>query len=786
MISKICKRCGEEFIPKSSRQEYCKKEIELVCPVCGDTYIGCCQPNNPTTCSKSECKKQAAVIGAKNKTKICRVCGKPFTPNSTRQLDCNRPITRTCVICGKEFTAKCSLNDKTKTCSKECLVEYTHQQQVAGYANETRICELCGKPFTPTNNTQRICNADHFMKCVICGKEFKIDTSKNKEDWPKTCSKECANKLRFQNGNPFQSEESRAKARQHYFEKTGYAHPMQNPEVIQKLKITMKERYGDTPYQRSEEYRNKTIKTNLAKYGTEWALQSEIVKDKVKQTVMSHYGVDNVFKSPEVRETYKQNYLRNTGYEHPAQNPEVQKKAQSTNLARYGVKYAIVSKETRDKTRQTIRKKYGVDNAMKNSSVVDKVKATNLARYGSTSFIGSKLGRQALVNYHRSRYNVDYNSQTRNWKSTRIKDPSKVDNWVKFISNPDSVLCEFDHKPSMNELQDYTGATVTSISAWVKRLHLEDRIKYTLSTMEDDVCKFLDSLGVSFNRHRRDIIKPYELDIYLPDFRVAIECNPTATHNSSIPFYDCDSPISPSYHKMKTDLCIQEGIQLFHLFGYEWEYKKDIMKSMLSNILGKSSDKIYARNTKVVELDPVICYSFLDKNHRQGRAYSAVKLGLIHEDEIVAVMTFGKPRRTIGDGRYDWELVRFCNKLNTNVVGGASKLFQYFIKRYRNTNSIVSFSDRAHTTGNLYRKLGFSEIRSSDPGYVWVDTRTDVAYNRINAQKQNLKQFLHDETIDLSKTEKQIMEEHEFVQVFDSGTTTWEYHKQHTGFDNAD
>ena len=57
-------------------------------------------------------------------------------------------------------------------------------------------------------------------------------------------------------------------------------------------------------------------------------------------------------------------------------------------------------------------------------------------------------------------------------------------------------------------------------------------------------------------------------------------------------------------------------------------------------------------------------------------------------------------------------------------------------------------------------KLGFTEFRRSDPGYVWVDLYTDRAYNRYNTQKQNIRKFLHDDTIDLSKSEKKIMEEH--------------------------
>lgn len=141
-------------------------------------------------------------------------------------------------------------------------------------------------------------------------------------------------------------------------------------------------------------------------------------------------------------------------------------------------------------------------------------------------------------------------------------------------------------------------------------------------------------------------------------------------------------------------------------------------------------------------------------------------------------MTFSRMRNTIGTDGTDladcWELVRFCNSKNTVVVGGASKLFKYFIKIYK-PKRIRSFSDRAHTSGKLYENLKFVKLRVSDPGYVWVKLNSDKAYSRLNAQKQNIKKFLQDDTIDLSKTETQIMIEHKFVQVFDSGTILWEW-----------
>ena len=69
---------------------------------------------------------------------------------------------------------------------------------------EKKICKLCGKEFVPDRKHLSICSDKHFRNCIVCGKEFEVirKPGQNIADMPKTCSKECANKLRFKNGNP--------------------------------------------------------------------------------------------------------------------------------------------------------------------------------------------------------------------------------------------------------------------------------------------------------------------------------------------------------------------------------------------------------------------------------------------------------------------------------------------------------------------------------------------------------------------------------------------------------
>ncbi|MBR4316253.1 MAG: hypothetical protein IKP65_04695 [Alphaproteobacteria bacterium] len=93
----------------------------------------------------------------------------------------------------------------------------------------------------------------------------------------------------------------------------------------------------------------------------------------------------------------------------------------------------------------------------------------------------------------------------------------------------------------------------------------------------------------------------------------------------------------------------------------------------------------------------------------QGKDNSSIKLGLFHENELVSVMTFGKPRF---NKNYQYELIRFASKLGYQIIGGASKLLTCFINQYH-PESIISYADRRYSNGELYEAIGFELIGKS-------------------------------------------------------------------------
>ena len=658
-----------------------------------------------------------------NLIRVCKICGRKYHPNSSRQQCCNLPTDKTCPICGKVYQVLCKPKLTQQTCSKKCSDELIIRNRIASAAKLIKVCKACGKPFTPKSARDVYCQEKHYRNCDVCGKEYEYDP--RCRNLVKTCSTECRYVLA---SNSRDIEASMKSLRKSLIEKYGVENASQIPGVMDKVKRTNLKKYGVEWFTQTPEYLEKTKETALRKYGAEHHMSSPEFIQKRIDKLKSDQGVENVFQLEEIKEKSKQTIKDRYGYEYISQVPEIQEKVKNTNFKRYGVKHAMLLEEFKEKARETSRKLYG----------------------------------------------RDYKKQM------CIQD---IDNWYAFIRDPRTYISgHYAGYPRSEELAKDLGVDVSTVDEYLKRPNAQDCISKARSLMENELVDFIRSLDsdIKIIHNDKTQIRPHELDLYMPDYKFAIECNPTCTHNSSF----CDpwggTPKNRKYHQQKTEECDEKGIFLFHIFGYEWEYNKDIILSMITNILGKNPIKIYARNCDIREVSYKDARKFLNENHRQGNTNSQIRLGLYEDDRLVSIMTFGKFRSTLGTGNEDlsdcWELSRFCSLKYTTVIGGAEKLFKYFVNKFKSTR-IRSFSDRSHTRGTIYTTLGFHEIRRSEPNYVWVDIKTDKGYHRANAQKKNLHRFLKDPSIDLSKTEVKIMNEHKFAQVFDSGTITWEWNK---------
>lgn len=280
-----------------------------------------------------------------------------------------------------------------------------------------------------------------------------------------------------------------------------------------------------------------------------------------------------------------------------------------------------------------------------------------------------------------------------------------------------------------------------------------------VSKPEQKLTSLLNDANITVINNIKNIIPPLELDLYLPDFNLAIEYNGIFWHSELM-------GKTNSYHLHKTTECNKKDVRLIHIFESEWILKPDIVQSRLKTLIGLNN-KIYARNCQIKNIANKESSEFLDANHIQGNCNAKIRLGLFYQNELVGVMTFGKSRFA---RKAEWELLRFCSKLNTTIVGGASKLFKNFVNTHRPSN-IISYSDRRWNTGKLYDTLGFVFSHHSKPNYFYFNKNSLILETRHKYQKHKLCHLLN--TFDASLTEWENMKNNKYNRIWDCGNSVW-------------
>lgn len=463
-----------------------------------------------------------------------------------------------------------------------------------------------------------------------------------------------------------------------------------------------------------------------------------------KKCSLEHNKVENNLKR-------KNTNIEKYGCENPLSNKEVREKISKTTIEKYGMKVSPKSlakiKERASNFitigRETIKEKYGVDNAILIDGIITKRSKSNIEKYGSNYFPNSRKKELPII---------------KGIEVVEVINPSIED---KELYPHKNDIIKF--KCICGNVEEHPYETYKfRIRNFATPCSICSNIKDNISKAENDLVQFFKDQNITVESNTRNIIPPKELDIYLPEYNIAIEYNGLYWHSE-------ERGRDKNYHLNKTNECSKKGIKLIHIFEDEWIYKKEIVKSRLNSYLGKS-DIIYARKTKLELITSKDAMIFCNENHIQGGVNSKINLGLKYNNELVSVMTFSKVNSSRGKQDIEYELVRFCNKLNTTVVGGASKLFSYFVKNY-SPNEILSYSNNRWSGGDLYSILGFKNEGNTSPGYWYI--KNNKRYHRYNFTKHKLVEMGHDK----NKSESEIMRELGYSKIWDCGNAKWKWEK---------
>ena len=253
--------------------------------------------------------------------------------------------------------------------------------------------------------------------------------------------------------------------------------------------------------------------------------------------------------------------------------------------------------------------------------------------------------------------------------------------------------------------------------------------------------------------------KKYEIDIFLPDLKLGIECNGLWWHSEL--YRD------KNYHIEKKKYFEKIGIEILNIWEDDWKFKKDIIKSRLKSKLNILENKIGARKCQIKYLNKSESKLFLDKNHIQGFCISKINIGLLYNNEILSIATFGSARRNLGKKSKisEYELLRFCNKNNVLVMGALSKILNFFIKEY-SPEKIFSYCDYSCYDGRSYIKSGFKYEKNTIPNYWYFQKDIGIRLNRWRFRKD----LLVKKGYDVNKTEIEIMKNIGYYRIWDCGS----------------
>lgn len=155
-----------------------------------------------------------------------------------------------------------------------------------------------------------------------------------------------------------------------------------------------------------------------------------------------------------------------------------------------------------------------------------------------------------------------------------------------------------------------------------------------------------------------------------------------------------------------------------------WRYQTQKVQSKLRSLLQKTI-KIHGRSTKIVSIDNAVLTLFLKENHLNVPLKAKYKYGLMHDEELVAVMSFskGRPMPRRGTMYQSFELLRYCSLLNITVVGGFGKLLNHFIKRVK-PDDVMTYIDADWSGGESLSRFGFVCQGKTAPQQFLLDLRT--------------------------------------------------------------
>lgn len=513
--------------------------------------------------------------------------------------------------------------------------------------------------------------------------------------------------------------------------------------------------------------REYTKRCNIEKYGVDHPMKSESIQKKHKATMIERYGVEHALQSTELKQKAVDTNNRKFGSDWALSNPEIKDKARNTMIERYGAETTLQSDELKEKVHCTVVDKYGVDNVMQCDDIKIKAQLTNNSRYGVNNVMQCPEIAAKVSDTRNAKLQTEWKDEVEAKSKTTWLENLGVDNPSKSTDVIDKITDTFLRRYGVKRAIDVPEFREKMINTMIDRygvpyyVQLPEASNNTgkISKVNLKFANKLDELNIPYEMEFSISTKSY--DFHILDTNILIEIDPTYTHNIIGNHWNKNG-LPKDYHLTKSNLAKENGYRCIHVF--DWD---DIDKIL--NLIRPINEIIYARNTQIYVLKPEYTSQFMNDYHIQKSCRGQMLcLGLVKNDVVYQVMTFGRPRY---DKSHSIELLRLCTRPGYKIVGGASKLFKCATEMYELSN-IVSYCDLSKFTGDVYDNIGMKLIRRSQPQEVWSKGTQKITANLL---RQRGYDQLFNTSYGKGISNERLMLENGWLPVYDCGQAVYEY-----------
>lgn len=428
--------------------------------------------------------------------------------------------------------------------------------------------------------------------------------------------------------------------------------------------------------------------------------KATIKKEKTKLTHLRLYGHESHNSSDIIKNRKKETYLEKYGVESPSILPKFIEKSRNTRIERYGENYnKIYSKPKHIDIEKNI---------YKSEPQIERL----LSTIDSNKYI--------LKKYYASKYTFHHKNCNSDFIITSNQIGSRNRHYTELCT-----VC--------NPIKSFT-------------------------SHEKEIFNFLKKHKFNIEPHNRNIIKPKELDIYLPDNKIGIEFNGI--------FWHSDKYLANDYHIKKHNMCVKKGVELITTFEDEFIDKKQLIFSHILKRLNKFKKRITPKKHSIIELNQKQATEFLELNHIFGSSDSDINIGLTIKNKIVSIVSF----KSLDNNEFLLE--RFTNKKNIHINNSENLLFKYFLDKY-DPQKIIGYSDIRYSDGSLYNDLGFKFIENTKPKVYYIKHGVFKRHNKDSF----INKVVIPDNFGLSLENEEFMNHSRYNKIYDCGSMKYEWVK---------